>query len=149
MTTQITPHFTKEDLVHSDYAIAHHIDNSIPDSLFPKAERLCKEMEDVRAFLTQHYSKVVEIFPSSGYRCPELNAAVHGQPTSQHMALEAMDFHTSVGTVQEVWGLIKDSNLLYDQLILEHDASGNIWVHYSVSRPNQNARHMAFKLEKK
>jgi hypothetical protein len=148
MTTQITPHFTKECLEFSETANEHHIDNSIPDSLYPKAQRLCQEMEDVRTLLSEYYKEDTPIFTNSGYRCPEVNTLTHGQPTSQHMALEAMDFHTSHPPIDD-WNIIKASKLPYDQLILEHDSAGHIWTHYSVSRPNQNARHMAFTLEKK
>jgi len=148
MSTQITTHFTKEDLEHSATAKAHNIDNTIPEQLMYKATFLCSEMENVRKFLCDYYKEDVKIFTDSGYRCPELNTLVHGQPTSQHMLLEAMDFITSKGTVEEVWNLIKDSNLPYDQLILEHDAN-SIWVHYSVHHEGKEPRHMAFKLEKK
>ena len=36
----------------------------------------------------------VEMPVNSGYRCPELNAAVGGVPTSQHMKGEAADIAT-------------------------------------------------------
>ena len=148
MTTQITTHFTKENLEYSVIAKAHKIDNSIPDNLIYKAERLCNEMEDVRQILSDYYNEDIKIYPSSGYRCPELNTLVKGQPTSQHMLLEAMDFHTSKGTPEEIWNIIKNSKLPYDQLILEHD-SNSIWIHYSVSHEGKDPRYMAFKLEKK
>jgi hypothetical protein len=147
MSTQITEHFTKEDLERSATASAHKIDNSIPDNLYYKAERLCKELEDVRTFLGEQAGEEVFIYINSGYRCPELNSLVHGQPTSQHMALEAVDFHCSHYTPEEAWTLIKNSKLPYDQLILEHDAN-SIWCHYSVSKENAEPRHMAFKLTK-
>lgn len=148
MTTQITEHFSEEDLERSATASVHNIDNSISDELTPKAQRLCEEMELVRAFLSEQADEEVHIYVNSGYRCPELNSLVKGQPTSQHMLLEAMDFHCSHYTPEEAWILIKDSNLSYDQLILEHD-SNSIWVHYSVSKEGKDPRRMAFKLEKK
>lgn len=147
MTTQITEHFTRECLEYSATAQAHGIDNTIPDDLYYKAQRLCSEMEDVRSLLSEHYGEDTPVYTNSGYRCPELNTLDKGQPTSQHMALEAMDFHTS-HTPEDDWNIIKDSNLPYDQLILEHDAEGHIWCHYSVSKENAGPRHMAFTLAK-
>ncbi len=148
MSIKITEHFNKEDLERSSTASSHNIDNSIPDNLYYKAERLCNEMENVRKFLGEQAKEEVFIYVNSGYRCSELNALVKGQPTSQHMALEAMDFHCSKYSPEEVWNLIKNSNLPYDQLILEHDTN-SIWVHYSVSKENSQPRKMAFKLEKR
>ena len=145
----MTTHFSEADVEHSDYAVAHSIVNVVPKELFPKMERLEAELENVRAFLSDHYKDDVKMFTSSIYRCPALNKAVGGQPTSQHMILEACDFTTSHGTPEQVWNHIKESDLPYDQLILEHDKSGYTWVHYSVSHEGKAARHMAFKLEKK
>lgn len=140
MTTQITPHFTKEDCEHSDYAIAHHINNTIPDNMMPRCKRLCLFMEDVRSFLSGHYGKEVKIFPSSAWRCLNLNTAIGGVETSQHMRMEAMDWHPSEGDIEEVFELISESDLQFDQLILEHDKEGHIWIHTSIPDENKKAR---------
>ena len=145
---QITPHFSKEELERSATAQAYKIDNSISEKLMPKALVLCQAMETVRAMLRDAFCKEIQILVSSGYRCPRLNTLVKGQPTSQHMALEAMDFTAPPGEIHAVWETIKRSALPYDQLILEHDRSGNVWVHYSVAREGRPARRMAFELEK-
>ena len=144
----ITPHFAKEELERSATAQAYKIDNRIPESLMPKALVLCQAMEEVRAFLGTTFGPETKIVTSSCYRCPRLNTLVKGQPTSQHMALEAMDFTAPPGKTQEVWAAIRDSDLPYDQLILERDRNGNVWVHYSVSRAGKAPRRMAFELEK-
>ena len=81
MTTQITPHFTRECLEFSDTAITHHIYNGIPIDLYPKELRLCQEMEDVRTLLSEHYGEDTPIFTNSGYRCPAVNLLTGGQPT--------------------------------------------------------------------
>ena len=146
----LTPHFSKEELEASAEAAAHGINNSIPKELLPKAKVFCEALERVRTLLCKTYETDVPMLITSGYRCPQLNELVGGKPTSQHLLMEAADFHIpeSLGTPSEVWEYIRKSNLPYDQLILEHDSNGTSWVHYSMPTPGKVARRMAFRLEK-
>lgn len=69
---------------------------------------------------------------TSGYRPPELNDAVGGSPTSQHVFAEAWDGYDGQGLDPlELAGLFVDVQVPFDQLILEWD--GNV-VHVSHSR---------------
>ena len=147
----LTPHFSKEELEASSEAAAHGIDNSIPKDMMPKAKALCEGLERVRTFLCTTYKTDVPMIITSGYRCPKLNELVGGKSTSQHLSLEAADFHIpeSLGTSEEVWKYIRASNLPYDQLILEHDSNGAIWVHYSIAPPGKTPRRIAIIMEKK
>jgi zinc D-Ala-D-Ala carboxypeptidase len=150
---KLSAHFTKEELEASSEATEHKIDNTIPPELMPRARSLCDALERVRALLSGVYQKDVGIIITSGYRCPALNKLVGGQPTSQHLKMEAADFHTTIGTnagvLDDTWTYIKDSDLPYDQLLLEHDSNGNTWVHYSIPEIGMRPRRLAFKLEKK
>lgn len=148
MSTAITKHFSKEACEHSDYAIEHNIPNEIPEELMPNGLRLCTFMEDLRSFLSGHFNEEVKIFPSSVYRGPVLNSAIKGQKTSQHMRFTAMDYHTSKGDIEEVFDLIAESDLEFDQLILEHDAQGHIWLHTSIPDFGEEARREVLKGEK-
>ena len=68
------------------------------------------------------------VLVSSGFRSNDLNRAVGGAATSQHMKGEAADIYT--GTKEgnkKLFELIRD-NLPFDQLIDEKDFS---WVHVS------------------
>lgn len=68
---------------------------------------------------------------TSGVRCPELNKAVGGVPTSQHQTGHAVDFiPRGNGTIQDHFCRIYNSNLIYDQLIAE-ESGGKIWIHIS------------------
>ena len=136
MSTQITPHFTLESCEHSDYATAHNIQNTIPEELKPNGDRLCKLMEDIRSFLSGHYGQEVKISISSVYRGPALNKAI----TSQHMRFEAMDWHPSFGDLNEVFTLIAESDIEFDQLIEEHDKEGHTWIHTSVADKDKKPR---------
>jgi len=78
----------------------------------------------------------VPIYVSSGYRSKELNKAIGGAKTSQHMKGEALDLDADVYGVitnSDIFNYIKD-NLEFDQLIWEFgdDKSPN-WVHVSFS----------------
>lgn len=62
---------------------------------------------------------------NSGYRCPEVNKAVGGVPTSQHSRGEAADVcpfgrngHGDIGTVRQLAITARDLGLPFDQMIL-------------------------------
>ncbi len=82
-----------------------------------------------------HFNSPVSIH--SSYRCEQLNKAIGGSTTSQHMLFEAADFHVVGKPLQEVFDWIrKDSGLLFGQLILEGYSSGNYsWIHISLGYP--------------
>lgn len=54
---------------------------------------------------------------NSGYRCPELNAAVKGSKTSQHMKGEAADIDTGDRQQNKLLFEYIRKNLPYDQLL--------------------------------
>jgi hypothetical protein len=148
MSTIITPHFTQESVEHSDYAIEHGIENHVPKELQPAVKRQCEFLEEVRSLLCGHFGEDVKIIPSSFFRGPELNRAIGGVDTSQHMRGSATDFHTSVGTLDEVFEVIEESDLQFDQLIEEHDKEGHRWIHISTPDEGNKARREVLKGEK-
>lgn len=69
---------------------------------------------------------------SSGYRCPELNRAVGGVPTSVHLKGYAADMVVggSLNVFKEFckeW--LEKTHTRFDQLLLEKDRKGKQWVH--------------------
>lgn len=74
------------------------------------------------------------IYVSSGYRSPELNAAIGGSKRSQHMEGRALDLDADVYgccTNGEIFRYILN-NLTFDQLIWEFGDNDNPdWVHVS------------------
>ena len=148
MSTQLTIHFTQENVEHSDYAVAHGIDNHVPEELQPAVQRQCEFLEELRSLLSGHYGEDVKIFPSSFYRGSKLNHAIGGSETSQHMRGSATDLHTSVGTIDEVFEIIQDSDLQFDQLIEEHDKEGHYWIHISTPDEGIEARKEVLRGEK-
>lgn len=67
------------------------------------------------------------LFVNSGYRCPRVNQAVGGSPSSQHLTGQAADIEAGHLTIEQLYQRIKNSSLPYDQLIQEFDQ----WVHVS------------------
>ena len=120
----LSPHFTLEELIHSDLAIRKGINNYPSADVLENLKLLAKGLETVRAILGR------AVLVSSGYRCEELNAAAGGSKTSAHMKGLAADFTCpSFGAQTEVFYTLKEHAdiLKYDQLILEFPPSG--WVH--------------------
>ncbi len=76
---------------------------------------------------------------SSGYRCPELNAAVKGCKTSQHMTGQAADIDTGDRQQNKLLFEYIRKNLPYDQLIWEH---GGDWVHVSYRADGKNRKRV-------
>ena len=71
----------------------------------------------------------------SGYRMPELNAAVNGTIRSQHKTGDAADISLRSADLLEVWRWIAlESGLQFGQCILEGDEDGPSWIHISTTR---------------
>ena len=141
MTTRLTLHFTLEEFVHSDYAIAHGIDNTLPESLMDKARAVAQMGERVRTFLSSRMGKEVPILTSSVWRCPALDMAIRGRPkTGDHARMEAMDFTApAYGTPYEIAKALAPmiSVLGIGQLIYECPTPGREWVHISARIPDK------------
>lgn len=122
----LSPHFTLNELTHSQTAARRGIDNRPPESVLANMRNiLCPGLEQVRALLGK------PILISSGYRSQRLNVAVGGSVTSQHMLGLAADFTCpGFGTPLEVAHAIKQSGIEFDQLLYEFDS----WVHISFAK---------------
>lgn len=130
-TTQLTAHFSLAELVASDTAAARGIDNTLPPELLPNITGVAEMLERIRATIN------VPVVISSGYRCPALNKAVGGAPTSDHLQGLAADITAPrFGSPTEVARLLAPlvSTLNIGQLILE-GVRGRQWVHVSTKRP--------------
>lgn len=116
----LSPHFTLEELTHSDTAVRLGIDQSPPKPVLVNLMRTAQRMEIVRDLLES------PIQVSSGYRSPVLNKAVGGAHDSAHLTGNAVDFKCAeFGTPHEIAKfLAQHPNLNFDQLIFEGS-----WVH--------------------
>ena len=78
------------------------------------------------------FNRRIEI--TSGYRNPEVNAAVGGVPNSAHALGHAADFHVADLSDLAVARTIRDSPLTFDQLILENNRCVHISFHPDMRR---------------
>lgn len=129
-------YFTIKELTKSSTAEAKGIDNTPT----PEVERnLTALVEKVLDPLRAIYGKPITV--NSGYRCPELNKAVGGSATSDHVKGFAADI--TGGSKEEnerLFNIIKH-NFHFSQLIDEKNFS---WVHVSYN-PN-NLKNQTLKL---
>lgn len=125
----LSPHFTLDELIATQH---RGIDNDPPLGVANNLKRTAMLLEAVRLRLG------APIIVSSGYRSPALNKAVGGQPASQHLTGQAVDFICpGFGSPTTVASALQDCREVpYDQLILEYGR----WVHISWS---DTPRHQA------
>ena len=109
--TQLSEHFTLEELSHSDIAVRLGIDNTPPIDLYDNLRRLCVLLESVRKTIGK------PILINSGYRSMALNQVVKGQTMSQHLIGCAADIRITGMTPDEVIQAIKYSDIQFDQMI--------------------------------
>ena len=138
----LSPHFTLAEFTLSAEAARRGILNDPPLELMPVLKRTALGMETVRIRLGG-----LPIVVSSGYRCLELNRVLGSKDTSQHLKGEAVDFICPrFGSPANIVATLKDSDVNYDQLILEFARNGNGWVHVSFAA---SARRQAFALDER
>jgi uncharacterized protein YcbK (DUF882 family) len=122
----MTPHFTLEELTHTDHRL---LDNTPNAQELANLKRLAEFLETVKTTLG---GKPIMI--SSAYRSKAVNDAVGSRDTSSHRLGLAADF--------KVPGMAPDAvvrallHLPYDQIIREFDR----WTHISISdKPRRQA----------
>lgn len=141
----LSTHLTLDEFCDSNYAKTHGIDNRLPDELLEVAKYTATKLfEPIRSLLGD---KPIPI--TSGYRCPELNKAVGGQPSSQHMKAQALDLVPTHISVRDAFEMIKSSSVVFDQMIVEHNKAGSVWLHVSLANPGDNRRQCIPYLMKK
>lgn len=116
--------------------------NNIPD--FYQVGNLCRlcelVLDPVRAAIG------MPVIVNSGYRSQELNKAVGGVATSQHVFGCAADI---VCADMEKLGKALKANTAFDQLILEKRNNGKtVWFHVSVPLPDTKPRQQYITISK-
>lgn len=115
--------FTMSELIHSDKANLHKINN------VPTDPKILDNMLNLIIYCLQPLRNKVgkPIIISSGYRCEKVNKLVDGVSNSQHRTGQAVDFTIKGMSVAQAVEYIKISGIEFDQLINEYGA----WVHIS------------------
>ena len=124
----LTANFTLAEMVKSETALRHDMDNTPGEAEIANLRVLC---EKVLQPIRDHYGKGVKV--NSGFRHPDVNAKVGGSRTSDHTRGQASDIEIPGVPNAELAEWIKD-NLEFRQLILEFYTPGvpdSGWVHVS------------------
>jgi zinc D-Ala-D-Ala carboxypeptidase len=128
--TPLSAHFSLEEALVSQTAARLGIENDPPLDVVRNMKRAALGMELVRQILGQ------PIHVNSWYRSPELNKAVGGSPTSDHITGFAIDFTCpTYGTPEEIVRTIVKSTVDFKQVIYEF----NSWVHISFNGMQRQA----------
>lgn len=124
----LTKNFTLEEMIKSETALRHGLDNTPGETEIENLKRLAeKVLQPVR----EYYQKGVKV--NSGYRAPEVNAKVGGSKTSDHCKGQAADIEIPGVANAELAEWISE-NLEFTQVILEFYTPGvpdSGWVHVS------------------
>jgi zinc D-Ala-D-Ala carboxypeptidase len=124
----LTKNFTLEEMIKSETALRHGMDNTPGENEIGNLKVLCeKVLQPVR----DHFGKGVKV--NSGFRHPDVNQKVGGSRTSDHTRGQACDIEIPGVPNAELAEWIRD-NLEYRQLILEFYTPGvpdSGWVHVS------------------
>jgi len=128
--TRLTPHFTLDELVRSQTASRHGLDNTPPGAALLNLARLAETLERIRVAVG---SRSIQI--TSGYRSPALNQRIGGSCTSAHMDGRAADIVVRGRSPLQVARAIQASGLVLDQLIFEGD-----WCHVGIARVGEVSR---------
>ena len=121
----LSPNFSLEEMCKSSTALRKNINNSPNDLQVQSMTALSKNiLQPIR-------DEFGPFIVSSGFRSVALCEAIGSKATSQHAKGQAADFEVP-GVDNYELALWIDTNLSYDQLILEYYSGGNSgWIHCS------------------
>jgi hypothetical protein len=135
----LTANFTLAEMVKSETALRHDMDNTPGETEIENLKQLCEQvLQPVR----EHFKTGVKV--NSGFRHPEVNAKVGGSKTSDHCKGQAADIEIPGIPNADLAIWIMD-NLQYTQLILEFYTPGipdSGWVHVSYDPANLKKQNL-------
>ena len=130
---QLTANFSLHEMTKSETALRHGLDNTPGEEEIENLRRLC---EQVLQPIRDAYGRGVKV--NSGFRHPDVNAAVGGSRTSDHTKGMAADIEIP-GVANYDLAKYIEQYFEYTQLILEFYTPGipdSGWVHVSYDPNN-------------
>ena len=143
--TNLSEHFSLAELTKTSV----NIENVPNEAQVENLKRLCRWLERLRRRWNDKYGDGDDpIIINSGFRSPEVNKAVGGVPSSNHLTGCAVDIRC-IGMEQALRyaAILLDISDMsredFDELLIEQRRSV-IWIHFAV-RPSGNRRRCNFK----
>ena len=160
---RLTPHFTLAEMCKTSV----NLKNVPSEAHVANLKRLCGWLEKLRSRYNERYEGPVDVFTplalrrgvggeagqggeapiviNSGYRSEAVNKAVGGAPTSNHLTGCAADIRVS-GMEQALryavilLDISDESREDFDELLIERNARGAIWLHFAVRAQGNRRR---------
>ena len=139
----LSEHFTLGEMCKTS---ARTPDGNIPSHVhIENLKRLCGWLEMLRSEWNKRYGEGNDpIIINSGYRSPEVNKAVGGVATSNHLSGCAADIRVSgieqlIRYATILLDISDESQEDFDELLIERSPKGTYWLHFAV-RPSGNRR---------
>ena len=122
------------------------VDGNIPSHVhIENLKRLCGWLEMLRSEWNKRYGEGDDpIVINSGYRSPQVNAAVGGMKGSNHLTGCAADirvsgFEQTIRYASILLDIADGTKRDFDELFIERNSAGRYWIHFAV-RPKDNRR---------
>ena len=139
--TQLSNHFQLSEFLN----LSKYPDNIPSHAAIENLKRLCGWLEMLRSEWNSRYGDGDDpIIINSGYRSAQVNKAVGGVATSNHLTGCAVDIRV-LGMEQLLryavilLDISDESQEDFDELLIERNAKGTYWLHFAV-RPEGNRR---------
>ena len=144
---KLSPHFTLGEMTKTN--VKTERGNLPSNQSIENLRHVCKWLELLRSRYNERYGEGDDpIVINSGYRSEEVNKAVGGVATSNHLTGCAADIRVS-GMEQALryavilLDISDESREDFDELLIERNARGAIWLHFAV-RESGNRRKLRF-----
>ena len=145
--SHLSPHFSLGELTKTS---ARTADGNIPSHVhIENLKRLCRWLELLRSRWNMMYGEGNDpLIINSGYRSPQVNKAVGGVATSNHLTGCAADIRVSgqeqlIRYAAILLDISDETHEDFDELLLERSPRGTYWLHFAV-RPKDNRRKIRF-----
>ena len=139
--TRLSPHFTLGELCKTSVKA----ENVPGEKEVENLRRLCRWLEMLRDEWNRRYGEGDDpLIVNSAYRSAEVNRAVGGVPTSNHLTGCAADIRVCgleqlIRYATILLDISDESKEDFDELLLERNKAGRYWLHFAV-RPSDNRR---------
>ena len=145
---KLSEHFTLGEMTVSNHKEVYNIPSHEAIANLTNLTKWLEVLRERAASPDPSKGRGAPIIINSGYRSPQLNRKIGGAANSNHLTGCAVDIRTS-GMEQAICyaailiNYSKESNQDFDELLIEKNRYGAIWLHFAV-RPRDNRRKIAF-----